>query len=95
MRLAGITIVRNECDIVEAFVRHNGAVLDQLYVIDNNSSDGTLEILERLAASHHPIKLGRDDNLPYYQAARPRTGSRLRSKMRRGIACFRLMATNF
>ena len=70
MRLAGITIVRNECDIVEAFVRHNGAVLDQLYVLDNNSSDGTLEILERLTARHHPIKLSRDDNLPYYQASK-------------------------
>ena len=43
MRLAGITIARNECDIVEAFVRHNEAVLDRLYILDNDSSDGTLE----------------------------------------------------
>src|SRR5262245_37053859 len=68
MRLAGITLMRNECDIVEAFVRHNGAVLDRLYVIDNKSSDGTFEILERLVASRQPIKLGLDDQLPYYQA---------------------------
>ena len=47
MRLAGIAIVRNECDIVEAFVRHNEAVLDRLYILDNDSSDGTLEILQR------------------------------------------------
>lgn len=68
MRLAGITIVRNECDIVEAFVRHNGAVLDQLYILDNDSSDGTLEILQRLAANRLSIKVGRDNELPYYQA---------------------------
>jgi hypothetical protein len=68
MRLAGITLMRNECDIVEAFVRHNGAVLDRLYVIDNKSSDGTFEILERLVASRQPIKLGFDHQLPYYQA---------------------------
>jgi hypothetical protein len=67
MRLAGITIVRNECDIVEAFVRHNAAVLDQLYIVDNHSSDGTLEILKRLAASRLSIKLGCDETFRYYQ----------------------------
>lgn len=70
IRLAGIAIVRNECDIVEAFVRHNAAVLDRLYVIDNGSTDGTLEILQRLAASRLPIRLERDEGLPYYQAAK-------------------------
>ena len=58
MRLAGITIVRNECDIVEAFVRHNGAVLDQLYVLDNNSSDGTLEILRTAYGKPSPHQVG-------------------------------------
>jgi len=70
MRLAGIAIVRNECDIVEAFVRHNAAVLDQLYIVDNHSSDATLEILQRLAASRLPIKLGRDEDFRYYQGAK-------------------------
>ena len=60
MRLAGIAIVRNECDIVEAFVRHNATALDRLYVIDNDSSDATPEILRRLAASGLPLKLGHD-----------------------------------
>ena len=70
MRLAGITIARNECDIVEAFVRHNEAVLDRLYILDNDSSDGTLEILQRLEASRLSIKVGRDNELPYYQAVK-------------------------
>ncbi len=68
MRLAGVAIVRNECDIVEAFVRHNESVLDRLYVLDNDSSDGTLEILQRLAANRLSITVGRDNSLPYYQA---------------------------
>ncbi len=70
MRLAGITIVRNECDIIEAFVRHNAAVLDRLYILDNDSGDGTLEILQRLAASRLPIEIKRDEVLPFYQAAK-------------------------
>jgi hypothetical protein len=67
MRLAGITILRDECDIVEAFVRHNAAILDRLYILDNRSSDATPEILGRLAAAGLPISLGRDKEVPYYQ----------------------------
>jgi hypothetical protein len=63
-------MVRNECDIVEAFVRHNEAVLDRLYILDNDSSDGTLEILQRLAASRLSVKVGHDRSLPYYQAVK-------------------------
>ena len=63
MRLAGIAIVRNECDIVEAFMRHNATILDRLYVIDNGSSDATPEILRRMTASGLPIKLGHDGDL--------------------------------
>ena len=70
MRLAGVAIARNECDIIEAFVRHNEAVLDRLYIVDNHSSDGTPEILRRLAASRHSIKVTRDESLSYYQAAK-------------------------
>ena len=68
MRLAGVAMVRNECDIVEAFVRHHAAVLDQLYIVDTGSSDGTLEILERLSASGLSIKLSREKSVAYYQS---------------------------
>ena len=67
MRLAGVTIVRDECDIVEAFVRHNAAILDRLYVVDHRSSDATPEILRRLAAEGLPLSLERDEEVPYYQ----------------------------
>jgi hypothetical protein len=60
--LAGIAIARNEWDIAEAFVRHNAAVLAQLYIVDNRSSDATWEILQQLVASWLPIRLGRDDD---------------------------------
>jgi hypothetical protein len=38
MRLIGITMLRNEADIVEAFVRHNLSVLDALVLIDHASA---------------------------------------------------------
>jgi Glycosyl transferase family 2 len=49
MRLVGVSMVRNEADIIEAFVRHNGAILDALIVVDHGSVDGTREILSALA----------------------------------------------
>ena len=72
MRLAGVTMVRNECDIVEAFLRHNEAVLDRLYILDNESSDGTLEILQRLAASRLSVKVGATKVLPIIRPSRLR-----------------------
>ena len=70
MRLAGIAIVRNEGDIVEALVRHNATVLDRLYVVDNASSDATPEILRRLVASGLQVDLSHDTGLPYYQSSK-------------------------
>ncbi|MDD2608144.1 MAG: glycosyltransferase family 2 protein [Giesbergeria sp.] len=45
MLITGITCVRNEADIIESFVRHNLNYLDHLLVVDNCSTDKTLEIL--------------------------------------------------
>jgi predicted transcriptional regulator YdeE len=50
MRLVAITSVKNESDIVEAFVRHTLAASDYLVVLDNGSTDGTLDILRALDA---------------------------------------------
>jgi|GEM_PF-1054221 len=48
MRIIGITCVRNEADIIEAFVRHTLAFCNELILIENGSSDATPEILLRL-----------------------------------------------
>ena len=50
MKVVGLYLVRNEIDIIELNLRyHLGTVLDQAIVVDNGSSDGTLELLTRLA----------------------------------------------
>jgi len=50
MHLWGVSMVRNEADIVEAFVRHNLALLDGLVVLDHQSVDATRAILQGLKA---------------------------------------------
>lgn len=50
MRLVAVSRILNEADIVEAFVRHTGALVDHHVLLDNGSTDATLGILEALRA---------------------------------------------
>lgn len=51
----GITRVRNECDIIEMFVRQNLSVLDELHIIINNNTDSTVDILSELRKEGLPL----------------------------------------
>ena len=53
LRICGLTIVRDEEDIVEASIRHNLGALDALTVVDHGSDDGTSAIVEALRAELH------------------------------------------
>jgi len=67
MRLVGVAMVRNEADIVEAFVRHTLAVLDALIVVDHGSVDGTREILAALRDEGLALTLEADPSLAQRQ----------------------------
>ena len=50
MKLFGVMMVRNEADILAVNLRHHFAQgVDQVLVVDNGSSDGTLGVLESFA----------------------------------------------
>jgi hypothetical protein len=68
MPFSGVAMVRDEADVVEAFVRHNLQALDRLYVVDHRSSDGTREILHALAAEGLPIAVELDDGEGFRQS---------------------------
>lgn len=57
MRLAAISVVRDEADIIEAFARHNLSFVDRLYIADDGSTDATAEILRRLTEEGLPVEL--------------------------------------
>ena len=66
MRLVAVSIVRNEADIIEAFVRHTRAWVDHHLVFDHASTDGTRQILCALRDEGLPLSLFTDgcpDNL--------------------------------
>jgi hypothetical protein len=69
MRLFGVTMVRNEADVIEAFVRHNLCVLDGLAIVDHGSTDGTSEILAKLQAEGLPLRVVANPDPAYRQSA--------------------------
>ena len=56
-KLVGLSMVRNESDVIETFIRHNLTLLDELHIIDHNSSDNTREILTLLKQEGLPIHI--------------------------------------
>lgn len=69
MKLVGVSMVRNESDIVETFVRHNLTVLDGLVVVDHGSADATPDILNALCRERLPLVVLRNEAVGYLQPA--------------------------
>jgi glycosyltransferase involved in cell wall biosynthesis len=61
-----LTICRDECDVIEAFVRfYLSSAFDEVHVVDNGSVDGTPERVEELVRSGLPVFLVHDPRLGY------------------------------
>lgn len=65
-----IGMVKNEADIIEAFVRHNLHYVDSIHLIENGSTDATPEILQRLQDEGLPLHIESDPTLRYNQSER-------------------------
>lgn len=57
MNALALALVRNEADLIEAFVRHHAPLVDLLVLADQGSRDGTHEILLALQAEGLPLLL--------------------------------------
>lgn len=70
MRIHGLSLVKNECDVVAQSLVAAAAWADFIYVYDNGSHDGTWEIVQELAARQPRIVPYKQDASPYSQALR-------------------------
>jgi len=69
LRLVSISMVGNEADIVEAFVRDNLQYVDHMLIAEHNTLDGTREILRALVEEGLPLTVRRIESLAFAQAA--------------------------
>lgn len=67
MTTIGVSMVRNERDVIEGTIRHMAGEVDALIVADNGSADGTRDILDKLA-EELPLTVVDDPDPAYYQA---------------------------
>jgi hypothetical protein len=70
MKLVAVSVVKNEADIIEAFVRHTHALVDHHLIFDHASTDGTRQILAELAREGLSLSLFIDDDLGNLQQQR-------------------------
>jgi hypothetical protein len=57
MKLIAVCRVKNEIDIIEAFVRHHAQYFDKLIIMDDGSADKTYDALKSLRAAGLPLVL--------------------------------------
>jgi hypothetical protein len=63
-----ISLVKNEGDIIAAWMSHICALFDMVYIVDHLSIDGTREFLLEMAKTRDNIRVFSFDHLGYYQA---------------------------
>lgn len=68
MRVAVVSMVKDEADIIELFARACLQWADHLYVVDNGSSDATEQILCALQDEGLPLTLWRYPSIDYQQS---------------------------
>lgn len=55
MKIVSITMVKNEVDIIESFIRYHLNIVDEMIILDNCSSDETPLIINKLVDEGLPI----------------------------------------
>lgn len=69
MRIVSVSMIKNEADIIELFVRNNLQYLSEMYIIDHQSNDRTPEILRNLKNEGLPIRIYNYNSYAYDQGA--------------------------
>lgn len=67
MKIVSISMVKNESDIIESFVRYTLNIVDQMIILDNYSTDKTPIIINKLIEEGLPIVLIKDTDILYTQ----------------------------
>lgn len=69
MKIISFTMVNNEGEIIESFIRYNYNFVDEMVVIDNGCTDNTVKILQNLIEEGYDIQIY-DESLQAYDQFR-------------------------
>lgn len=69
MKIVSFTMVNNESEIIESFIRYNYNFIDEMVVIDNGCTDNTIKIVNELIKEGFRIKVY-DESLEAYNQYR-------------------------
>lgn len=64
-KIFSISMVKNEEDIIESFIRYHLNIFDGMVIIDNFSTDDTFTIMERIKSEGVPLQIIRDTSLEW------------------------------
>lgn len=62
-------MVKNECDIIELFIKINSKYFDHFFILDHFSTDGTAKIIKQLINLGYPVTYKRLSDEIYNQAS--------------------------
>lgn len=68
MQCTGISVVKNEADIIEAFIRHNSKYLNKLCLVEHNPQDNTSEIISKLKDEGYNLEIYTNSSSRHIQA---------------------------
>jgi glycosyltransferase involved in cell wall biosynthesis len=96
MRVFSIQVVRNEADVIAANLRDALRWSARIFVMDNGSTDGTWEIVQRLAAEEPRIVAWKQWDTPFLNGLRGHVFNAFRHEAKEGDWwCMRLDSDEF
>ena len=70
MKIYGISLIKNEIDIIEYSLKESSKWLDKIFVYDNGSTDGTWEMVNQIARSNDKVIPWKSEEKPYRDGLR-------------------------
>ena len=67
-KILSISMVKNEADVIESFVRYNINIFDEMLILDNGSTDDTPKILKQLQNEGLSVVIIKDEYREFEQA---------------------------
>ncbi len=62
-----LCMIKNEADIIESYLRYHLHIFDGIVILDNGSTDRTMEIISLMQKEGLPIEVKEDDSLAFAQ----------------------------